>query len=122
MEKNIFGEPLKSCCTNPLTGYFRDGYCRTDASDYGNHIVCVIVTEKFLEFSKRNGNDLITPQPKHLFPGLHPGDKWCLCASRWQEALESGCAPKVELEATNEKVLQTIKMKDLISHAKKKDV
>ena len=84
MEKNIFGEPLKSCCTDPLTGYFRDGYCRTDKSDYGNHTVCVIVTKEFLEFSKRNGNDLITPQPKYLFPGLKAGDKWCLCASRWQ--------------------------------------
>ena len=122
MEKNIFGEPLKSCCSDPLTGYFRDGYCRTDKSDYGNHTVCVIVTKEFLEFSKRNGNDLITPQPKYLFPGLKTGDKWCLCASRWQEALEAGCAPKVELEATDEKALQTIKMKDLISHAKKQDV
>ena len=122
MDKNIFGEPLKSCCAAPLTGYFRDGYCRTDTSDYGNHTVCVIVTEKFLEFSKRNGNDLITPQPKHLFPGLKAGDKWCLCASRWQEALDSGCAPKVELEATDEKALKTINIKDLISHAKKQDV
>ena len=112
MDKNIFGEPLKSCCNKPLTGYFRDGYCRTDKSDYGSHTICVIVTKEFLEFSKRNGNDLITPQPKYLFPGLKAGDKWCLCASRWQEALEAGCAPKVELEATDEKALQIIKMKD----------
>ena len=100
MEKNIFGEPLESCCTDPLTGYFRDGYCRTDKSDYGNHTVCVIVTKEFLEFSKTNGNDLMTPQPKHLFPGLKAGDKWCLCASRWQEALEAGFVPKVELKDT----------------------
>ena len=89
MDKNIFGEPLKSCCSTPLTGYFRDGYCRTDKLDYGNHSVCVIVTEDFLEFSKQNGNDLITPQPKILFPGLKAGDKWCLCAIRWQEAFEA---------------------------------
>ena len=119
MDKNIFGEPLKSCCTDPLTGYFRDGYCRTDKLDYGNHTVCVIVTEEFLEFSKRNGNDLTTPQPEHLFPGLKPGDKWCLCALRWKEALEARCAPKVILEATDEKALQNIKMNDLISNAKK---
>ena len=122
MDKNIFGEPLKSCCTEPLTGYFRDSYCRTDKLDYGNHTVCAIVTEEFLEFSKRNGNDLTTPKPEHFFPGLTPGDKWCLCAIRWQEALEAGCAPKVKLEATDEKALETIKMKDLISHATKQDV
>ena len=119
MDKNIFGEPLKPCCTNPLTGYFRDGYCRTDKLDYGNHSVCVIVTEDFLEFSKKNGNDLITQQPKYLFPGLKAGDKWCLCAIRWQEAFEAGCAPKVELEATNEKSLESVNIKDLISHANK---
>ena len=119
MNKNIFGEPLKSCCTKPLTGYFRDGYCRTDKLDYGNHTVCAIVTEEFLQFSKRNGNDLTTPKPEHLFPGLNPGDKWCLCANRWKESLDAGCAPKVELEATNEKALKTIKMNELISHAKK---
>ena len=122
MDKNIFGEPLKSCCTSPLTGYFRDGYCRTDKSDYGKHTVCVIVTDEFLEFSKKNGNDLITPQPKYLFPGLKAGDKWCLCAIRWQEALEAGCAPQVELESTDEKTLEIINIKDLILHARKQDV
>ena len=122
MDKNIFGEDLKLCCSKPLTGYFRDGYCRTDKTDYGRHTVCVIITREFLEFSKKNGNDLITPQPKHLFPGLKPGDKWCLCASRWQEAFESGCAPYVELESTDEKALQIIKINNLISHAKKEDV
>ena len=117
MNKNIFGEPLKSCCTSPLTGYFRDGFCRTDKSDFGSHTVCVVVTEEFLEFSKRKGNDLITPNPIYSFPGLKEGDKWCLCALRWKEAYEAGCAPKVELESTDEKALRFIKMEDLISCA-----
>ena len=119
MDKNIFGEPLKSCCSKPLTGYFRDGYCRTDKSDYGSHTVCVVVTKEFLEFSKLNGNDLTTPNSDYLFPGLKPGDKWCLCALRWKEALEAGCAPKVELESTDEKALLIININDLITHAKK---
>ena len=117
MNKNIFGEPLKSCCTSPVTGYFRDGFCRTDKSDLGSHTVCVVVTEDFLEFSKRKGNDLITPNPVYSFPGLKEGDKWCLCALRWKEAYEAGCAPKVELESTDEKALRFIKMEDLISCA-----
>jgi len=119
VDKNIFGEPLRVCCTTPLTGYFRDGYCRTDQNDYGSHTVCVIVTEEFLIFSKNRGNDLITPRPEHLFPGLKAGDMWCLCAVRWQEAFLAGCAPKVYLEATDEKALKVIKINDLISHAKK---
>ena len=117
MNKNIFGEPLKSCCTSPVTGYFRDGFCRTDKSDLGSHTVCVVVTEDFLEFSKRKGNDLITPNPVYSFPGLREGDKWCLCALRWKEAYEAGCAPKVELESTDEKALRFIKIEDLISCA-----
>ena len=120
MDKNIFGEPLKSCCKNPLTGYFRDGYCKTNKSDYGSHTVCVEITNEFLIFSKSRGNDLITPNPIYNFPGLKAGDKWCLCALRWQEAFESGCAPKVELEATDEKALKYIKINDLIMHAIKK--
>ena len=119
MDKNVFGEPLKLCCNDPLTGYFRDGFCRTDKLDYGSHTVCAIVTEEFLEFSKRKGNDLTTPKPDYLFPGLKPGDKWCLCALRWKEAFESGCAPKVELESTDEKALEYININDLILHAKK---
>ncbi len=121
MDKNVFGEPLKSCCENPLTGYFRDGFCRTDHLDVGSHTVCVIVSEKFLEFSKRKGNDLITPNPRYMFPGLKPGDMWCLCALRWQEAFEAGFAPKVDLEATDEKALEVIKIDDLITNAIKKD-
>ena len=116
--KNIFGEPLQSCCSDPLTGYFRDGYCRTDGVDFGSHTVCAIVTKDFLEFSKSRGNDLSTPRPEYMFPGLKPGDRWCLCALRWQEAFQAGCAPKVELESTDEKALEHLKMDDLISHSK----
>lgn len=117
--KNIFGEPLQPCCSNPLTGYFRDGFCRTDTSDQGSHTVCVIVTEEFLDFSKNKGNDLTTPVPMYDFPGLKPGDKWCLCALRWEEAFEAGAAPKVLLEATNEKTLEYININDLIANAHK---
>jgi len=122
MNKNIFGEPLKLCCNKPLTGYFRDGYCRTDNSDHGNHTVCAIITEKFLDFSISKGNDLTTPQPQFLFPGLKAGDRWCLCALRWKEAFDADCAPKVDLESTNEKALDLISINDLILHAKKKDI
>lgn len=117
--KNIFGEPLKPCCNDPLTGYFRDGYCRTDSADFGSHTVCAIITDEFLEFSKSRGNDLTTPRPEYLFPGLKEGDKWCLCALRWKEAFENGCAPKVELEATDEKALKHVSINDLILHAHK---
>lgn len=119
---NIFGEPLLSCCNNPKTGYYRDGYCRTDESDRGSHTVCAIVTEAFLTFSKERGNDLSTPRPEYQFPGLKPGDRWCLCALRWKEAFEAGVAPKVDLEATNEKSLEYLNMNDLIAHAAKDPV
>jgi uncharacterized protein len=120
--KNIFGEPLQSCCTNPLTGFYRDGFCITDEHDHGRHTVCVIVTEEFLSFSKSRGNDLITPRPEYQFHGLKPGDKWCLCALRWKEAFEAGAAPKVVLEATNEKTLEYISIKELLTHADKKSI
>ncbi len=116
---NIFGEPLISCCNDPLTGYFRDGYCKTDASDRGSHTVCAVMTDEFLTFSRSRGNDLITPRPEFQFPGLKPGDKWCLCALRWKEALEAGVAPLVVLEATNEKTLEYVNINDLIAHAAK---
>lgn len=116
---NIFGEPLISFCNDPLTGYFRDGYCKTDASDRGSHTVCAVMTEEFLTFSRSRGNDLITPRPEFQFPGLKPGDKWCLCALRWKEALEAGVAPLVVLEATNEKTLEYVNINDLIAHAAK---
>jgi len=117
--KNVFGEALQSCCNDPLTGYFRDGYCRTDASDRGTHTVCAVLTKEFLEFSKSRGNDLMTPRPEYQFPGLQPGDKWCLCALRWKEAFDAGLAPKVVLEATNEKTLEYIPMSDLVEYAEK---
>jgi len=120
--KNIFGQPLKPCCSDPLTGYYRDGFCRTDASDHGSHTVCAIVTEEFLEFSRNRGNDLITPRPEYLFPGLKPGDKWCLCALRWKEAYDAGVAPKVVLEATNEKTLEYFNINILIEHADKQSI
>lgn len=119
MAKNIFGEPLIVCCNAPLTGYFRDGYCRTDAMDHGSHTVCAVMTDAFLQFSKTKGNDLITPRPEYQFPGLKAGDKWCLCALRWKEALEAGCAPFIIVEATNEKTLEFIDINDLVRHAVK---
>lgn len=117
--KNIFGEALKPCCTNPVTGFYRDGFCRTNKEDNGKHVVCAIVTEEFLQFSLHQGNDLITPRPAYLFPGLKPGDKWCLCALRWKEAFDAGCAPKVVLEATDERALEYIDINNLILHAEK---
>ncbi|MBM78413.1 MAG: hypothetical protein CL846_08015 [Crocinitomicaceae bacterium] len=119
MNKNIFGEPLITCSNNPLTGYFRTGCCETDNSDYGMHTVCVVTTKEFLDFSKSIGNDLSTPIPEYGFPGIRAGDKWCLCALRWKEALENNCAPKVVLEATNEKTLDVISMDQLIKYAHK---
>ena len=120
MNKNIFGEPLITCSSNPVTGYFRNGCCDTDNTDIGMHTVCVIVNQDFLLFSKAVGNDLITPVPQYGFKGLKDGDKWCLCALRWKEALANNVAPKVVLEATNEKTLQVINIQDLIRYSHKK--
>jgi uncharacterized protein len=106
-----FGEPLKLCCRNPLTGFYRDGFCRTNKEYKGKHVAFAIVTEEFLQYSKRQGNDLITPSQEYLLLGLKPGDKWCPCALRQQEAFEAGSAPKVVLEATDEKALQYIDSK-----------
>jgi len=117
--KNIFVEPLKLCCKNPSTGFYRDGFCRTNKDDNGKHVICAILTAEFLNYSKSKGNDLITPRPEYSFPGLKPGDKWCLCALRWKEAFEAGCAPKVLLEATDERALEYIEINNLISHAEK---
>lgn len=113
MEHNVFGEPLISCCTNPLTGYFRDGFCRTTASDHGTHVACAVVTEDFLAYTKSKGNDLSTPIPHWNFPGLQPGDKWCLCISRWLQAEKAGKAPYLILEATHEKALQYVSLEKL---------
>jgi uncharacterized protein (DUF2237 family) len=119
MGNNIFGEPLIACSNDPLTGYFRDGCCNTDQTDAGLHTVCIIVTEKFLQFSRLTGNDLSTPLPQFNFPGLKAGEKWCLCALRWKEALEHNCAPQVLLEATHEKTLDVIAINDLLEYAAK---
>jgi len=100
-----------------MTGFYRDGYCRTGQDDIGRHIVCIEVTEKFLTFSKNVGNDLSTPHPELDFPGLIPGDRWCLCAERWQQALEAGAAPKVDLHATHESTLEIIDIKSLNQQA-----
>ena len=114
--KNVLGGELKSCCMKPLTGFYRDGFCRTGAEDRGSHTVCIHVTEAFLAFSKSRGNDLSTPRPEFQFPGLVDGDKWCLVAARWQEALEAGVAPEVVLEATHEAALQYVSLEDLQKH------
>lgn len=117
MEKNIFGEPLQSCCSKPMTGYFRDGLCRTISDDTGTHTVCAIMTKGFLEFSALKGNDLVTPMPYYQFPGLKEGDKWCLCVKRWIEAEEAGKAPKLILEATHEKTLEFISLNKILKYA-----
>lgn len=104
-KKNVLGEPLIACCTDPMTGYFRDGYCRTVDEDRGTHVVCAIMTEAFLTYTKSKGNDLSTPIPHWSFPGLKPGDGWCLCITRWLEAKKAGVAPKIKLEATAHEAL-----------------
>ena len=116
--KNVLGGKLESCCTDPMTGFYRDGFCKTGVNDVGRHTVCAEVTDEFLEFSKSMGNDLITPHQEWGFPGLKAGDKWCLCVLRWREALEAGVAPPVILEATNQASLQHVTIEDLEKHAK----
>ena len=113
--KNVLGKPLKLCCAN--TGYTREGFCYVPTSDVGNHSVCAIMTEEFLLFSKAAGNDLLTPNYNYQFPGLKEGDKWCLCAGRWKQALAAGCAPKVVLEATNAAALDVVNLEDLKEHS-----
>ena len=113
--KNILGTDLKCCGTKPMTGYFRDGFCRTTETDRGRHVVACIVNERFLHFTRQMGNDLSSPNPMYNFPGLKPGDKWCVCALRWKEAFDAGCAPEVILEATHEKSLDYVNLDNLIS-------
>lgn len=115
-ERNVLGGALQSCSRDPMTGFYRDGCCRTGADDAGSHTVCVRLTAEFLEFSKAAGNDLSTPIPQYGFPGLVPGDQWCLCAARWQEAFEAGAAPEVVLEATNYRALDICRLEDLEAH------
>jgi uncharacterized protein len=114
---NVLGGALQSCCTNPTTGFYRDGYCHTGPEDLGVHVVCAQVTAEFLTFSRAQGNDLSTPHPEFHFPGLKPGDRWCLCADRWQEALDAGQAPPVVLTATHVAALEFIDLEDLIAYA-----
>ena len=115
--RNVLGTPLQSCSTDPMTGFFRDGCCRTGPGDVGLHLVCIRVTHEFLEFSRSRGNDLSTPVPQHGFPGLQPGDQWCLCADRWKEALEAGMAPPVVLESTHVSTIEFVDIEDLERHA-----
>src|SRR5437762_2862658 len=111
--KNVLGTKLKSCCNDPVTGFYRDGFCNTGPDDFGLHIVCIIATKEFLEFSKARGNDLSSPHEEWGFPGLKPGDKWCLCALRWKEALDAGMAPQVDLEATHVSALEHLDLASL---------
>ncbi|TNF58419.1 MAG: DUF2237 domain-containing protein [Burkholderiales bacterium] len=116
-ELNVLGAELQACSYDPLTGFFRDGCCRTDASDQGTHVVCARVTADFLAFSLSRGNDLVTPRPEWRFAGLRPGDRWCLCVNRWLEALEAGVAPPVVLEATHAATLGHVDIEVLRAHA-----
>ncbi|MCB1692471.1 MAG: DUF2237 domain-containing protein [Pseudomonadales bacterium] len=114
---NVYGEPLEPCGTRPMTGFFRDGYCNTCREDAGSHTVCVEVTREFLEFSRFAGNDLSTPHPEIAFPGLKPGDRWCLCAGRWLEAHEKGMAPRVFLANTHIRALDIVPLELLEAYA-----
>jgi uncharacterized protein len=115
--RNVLGGPLAVCSERPLTGFFRNGCCDTNAQDVGLHVVCAQVSEEFLEFSKVSGNDLSTPMPDFGFPGLKSGDRWCLCAARWKQALDAGKAPRVVLAATHEAALEVVSLEDLKRHA-----
>jgi len=114
---NVLGEPLQTCSMSPLTGFYRDGCCKTGEDDQGKHIVCAEMTEDFLNYTKNRGNDLSTAIPQFGFLGLNPGDQWCLCASRWKEALDAGMAPPVRLRATHEAALEVVSLDELQHHA-----
>ena len=114
---NVYGKPLRICCKNPMTGFFRSGWCDTCNEDQGAHTVCAIVTDSFLTFSKEKGNDLSTPIPEYNFPGLKEGDKWCLCARRWLEAYNAGVAPQIVITATHKRTLEIIKLDILEKYA-----
>jgi uncharacterized protein (DUF2237 family) len=116
-QRNVFGEPIEVCSLNPRTGFYRSGCCDTGAEDVGVHTVCVEVTAEFLAFSKASGNDLSSPRPEFGFPGLEPGDRWCLCAARWREAFRADAAPRVVLAATHEKTLELVQLADLKRYA-----
>ena len=115
-QKNVLDSELQDCGISPMTGFYRDGCCNTGPGDVGTHTVCAIMTDEFLEYSKSKGNDLITPRPEFDFPGLKAGDSWCLCALRWEEARQAGCAPRVKLTSTNIKTLEMVEFDDLQAH------
>jgi uncharacterized protein (DUF2237 family) len=115
--KNVLGQELKPCSTDPMTGFFRNGCCETSHEDFGLHTVCAVMTAEFLAFSKAAGNDLSTPRPEFGFPGLKPGDRWCLCAPRWKEALDAGAAPRIVLDCTHEETLAIVPLGVLKDHA-----
>ncbi len=115
--RNVYDEPLESCGEDPVTGFFRDGCCNTADEDLGSHTVCVELTREFLEFSRASGNDLSTPHPEFDFPGLQPGDRWCLCAARWLEAFEADAAPRVHLTRTHRRALEVVSLDKLRTHA-----
>jgi len=115
--KNVLGEPLEDCSLEPRTGFYRTGCCETGPDDLGVHVVCAEMTAEFLEFSKAQGNDLSTPMPAYGFPGLKPGDRWCLCVSRWKEALDAGMAPPIYLRATHEAALTVVALEELERYA-----
>ena len=117
VQRNVLCGPLGRCSDHPVTGFFRDGCCNTSSDDLGSHTVCVVLTDEFLEFSKARGNDLSTPHPEFDFPGLHAGDRWCLCAARWLEALHAGKAPHVVINACNESSLEIVTLDDLKRYA-----
>ncbi|WP_375279903.1 DUF2237 family protein [Pseudooctadecabacter sp.] len=119
--RNVLGEPLQTCSTDPMTGYFRNGTCDTCQQDTGSHTVCAVLTAEFLAYSKYVGNDLSTPRPEFNFPGLNPGDGWCLCASRFLQAHDEGCAPQVNLAATHERALDIVPLAVLEQHALDRD-
>lgn len=114
--KNVLGTNLADCSHDPVTGFYRDGCCRTGGSDVGLHVVCAVMTAPFLQFSRQRGNDLSTPLPEYQFPGLRPGDRWCLCAARWKEAYDAGMAPTVVLEATHISALEFASLEELQAH------
>ncbi len=115
--KNVLGGALRACSNDPTTGFYRNGCCETGPNDTGRHVVCAEMTEAFLRYTKAQGNDLSTPRPEWNFPGLEPGDRWCVCAARWEEALEADAAPPVVLSATHEQALQLLDLEDLRAHA-----
>jgi uncharacterized protein (DUF2237 family) len=117
MASNVLGEPLQCCCAKPATGFYRDGFCHTGPEDRGLHTVCAVMTAEFLQFTRARGNDLSTPVPAYRFPGLNPGDRWCLCISRWAEALAAGVAPPVILKSTHLAALEFVSLEDLQAHA-----